>query len=223
MLGPVTNAEHAVRSANLFTRLQTISAAPPAAAMVKVADDVTPFLGERNIGKDAWRVEYRNSSLKFATALVDFTDPYRRTFTVLLKPDNGRLLFVASTYEGPRDPDMRAMPNCGVATEQLSNEEEVYDGYPDEYPTIDFLAALESILNGGSGSPFQAKEIHGAYVMHSRMGSLPRPAWAVTLRGLPPRPVRSPSVPAWQRNHMRNVIDATTGKVLFATNSPQPV
>src|SRR5258708_1372019 len=222
MLAPITNAEHAIQAANRFTRLQTVSA-PSSAALVKVADDVTPFLGERNVGKQAWRVEYNNSSLKFASALVDFTDPYRRAFTVMLKADNGRLLFVTSTYEGPRDPDMRPMPSCGVATQQLSNDEEVYDGYPDDCPAIDFLGALEAVLNGGSGSPFQAKEIHGAYVMHSRMGSAPKPAWTITLRGLPPLPVRSPSVPKWQRNHMRNVVDAMTGKVLFATNSPQPV
>jgi hypothetical protein len=30
------------------------------------------------------------------------------------------------------------------------------------------------------------------------------------------------TVPAWQRNHMRNVVDDATGRNLFATNSPQP-
>src|SRR5260370_41080485 len=46
------------------------------------------------------------------------------------------------------------------------------------------------LLHGGLGSPFEAKEIHGAYVLHSRMASKPRPAWAITLRGLPPIPAK---------------------------------
>jgi hypothetical protein len=81
------------------------------------------------------------------------------------------------------------------------------------------------VLSHGIGSPFLAKEIHGVYVMHSRMGSTPRPVWAITLRGLPPMAARGSygdTIPVWQRNHMRNVLDARSGEVLFATNSPQP-
>jgi hypothetical protein len=224
MTDAIATAEQAISKANALTRLETV-AGPPTAALVKVTDDVTPFLGERNAGKPAWRVAYPTSSLKFASAAADFTDPFRRTFIVMLEAASGRLFFVTSTSEGAPDPDMRPMPSCGVATEQLSNEEEVYDGYPEEDPKVDFLAALERILSAGVGSPFQAKDIHGAYVLHSRMGSKPKPAWAITLRGLPPFPARGPHgdrVPVWQRNHMRNVVDAATGQVLFATNSPQP-
>jgi hypothetical protein len=220
---PITTAVEAISRANALTRLETVSGTP-AAALVKVREDVTPFLGERNVGKRAWRVNYPKSSLKFASAAGGLKDRFRRTCVVMLEAASGRLFFVTSTYAGPPDPDMRPMPSSGLATAQLSNEGEVYDGYPDEDPRVDFLAALERILGHGMGSPFLAKEIHGAYVLHSRMGAKPRPVWAITLRGLPPFAAHGPdpkSVPVWQRNHMRNVVDAVTGQVLFATNQPQ--
>ena len=222
--GAIATAEEAVSRANAFTRLDTVSG-PPTATLVKVTEDVTPFLRERNAGKAAWRVEYPKSSLKFASAAADLTDRFRRRFAVMLEAASGRLLFVTSTYEGRPDPDIRPMPSSSAGAKQLSNEGEVYHGYPDGDPQIDFLAALERILDTGIGSPFLAKEIHGAYVLHSHMGSKPKPVWAITLRGLPPFPAHGPHgarVPVWQRTHMRNVVDAVTGQVLFATNSPQP-
>jgi len=222
---PIKTAEQAIARANVLTRLSVISD-PPIAVLLAVPEDVTPYLGEPHKGKSAWRVEYPKASLKFDSAVPGFADPYKRTFAVWLEPATGHLFFVASTYEGARDPDMRPMPLCGVATEQLSNEGEVYTGYPAEAPFLDFLAALDCILQKGVGSPFKAKEIHGAYVMHSRMRSTPKPVWAVTLRGIPPiqaRGAAADSVPVWQRNHIRNVVDAVSGQVLFANNSPQPI
>ena len=222
---PITTPEQAINRAHLLTGL-SIVAGPPVPALVKVVDDVTPFLGEGNIGKQAWQVEYPRASLKFASARPGSVDRYRRTFIAILEASTGGLFYITSTYQGEPDPDMRPMPSCGVATEQLTLEKEVYAGYPDEDPKFTFFAALESIQNSGFGSPYLAKEIHGAYVKHSYMGSKPKPAWAITLRGLPPFAGHGPdpaSIPVWQRNHMRNIVDAMSGKVLFATNSPQPV
>ena len=218
----ITTPQQALIRAFVLTRLQSIFS-PPRATLVKVSDDVTPFLGEGNVGKPAWLVEYPAGSLMFPGPSTA-QDSYRRVFTLYLEAASGHLFFVNSTYDGPPDPDMRPMLSCGEATAQLSSEEEVYDGYPDEDPRVDFLGALESLQHGGVGSPLRAKEIHGAYVLHSRLGSRPKPAWAITLRGLPPFAAHGPDpnrVPVWQRNHMRNVVDAMTGQVLFASNSPQ--
>jgi hypothetical protein len=224
MAKAIATAKDAISRANALTRLETVSYTP-SAILIKVEEDVTPFLGERNVGKPAWRVEYPKTLLEFRTASPGFDQQFRKTYVVMLEAASGHLFFVHTASEGKPGEDMRPMPSCGVATEQLSNEEEVYDGYPDEDPKVDFLGALELILNKGVGSPFLAGEIHGAYVLHSRMGSKPKPAWAITLRGLPPfagHGAHAKSVPEWQRNHMRNLVDAMTGQVLFATNSPQP-
>lgn len=225
MAKAIAVAKEAIARANALTRLETVSYTP-SATLVKVVDDVTPFLGEGNVGKPAWRVEYPKTLLEFASASPGSIGQFRSTFVVMIEASGGHLFFVHATAEDPSERETRPMPSCGSATEQLSNEEEVYAGYPDADPTIDFLAALERILRGGIGNPFLAREIHGAYVLHSRMGSEPRPAWAVTLRGLPPfaaHGAHGKNVPEWQRNHMRNVVDAATGQVLFATNSPQPL
>src|SRR5258707_1231488 len=123
---PIKTPEQAVLIANAYTHLHSVSD-PPAATPFRVDRDVTPFLGERNVGKPAWRVLYPNSYLRFPSAQPGFVDGYRRVFTVVLEAATARLFFVSSTYEGKRDPDMKPMPDCGVATEQLSREEEVYD------------------------------------------------------------------------------------------------
>src|SRR5260370_39265372 len=120
---------------------------------------------------------------------------------------------------------MWPMPWSSDGAKQLRSEGEVYVGYPDEDPRIDFLGALERIQDEGIGSPLLAKEIHGVYVLDSQMGSKPKAVWAITLRGLPPLPAHGRGagrVPVWQRNQMRNVVDAVTGRVLFASNTPQP-
>ena len=120
---------------------------------------------------------------------------------------------------------MRPLPSGEAGEAQLRGQQEIYLGLPTTEPRIKFLDALDLILSKGVGSPFLAKEIHGVYVLDSRMKSPARAVWAITLRGLPPIPVDGPhgdTVPAWQRNHMRNVLDDATGEVLFATNSPQP-
>jgi hypothetical protein len=81
------------------------------------------------------------------------------------------------------------------------------------------------VLNKGIGSPFMAKEIYRNYVVQSRGASPRRAVWVVTLRGLPPIPSHGPqgdSIPVWQRNYMRNVVDDETGVNLFATNGPHP-
>lgn len=213
----------AVAAAKRLTRLDTLTDKVSAALLV-VAEDRTPFLWRQFVGRRAWRVEFEDVSLRLASAVPGFADPYRRKFSVLIDADAGRLLNVSSRFEGEA-PDVRPPPPGEAAEAQLRGQREFYLGLPAAEPAVNFLDALDIVLARGVGSPFLAKEIDGVCVMHARLGSAPRAAWAVTLRGLPPMPVEGPqgdAVPAWQRNHMRNVIDATTGEHLFATNSPQP-
>lgn len=219
----IGSAAEATTQAVRLTHLDSASR-KTTARRVTVATADTPFLWRQLIGKAAWRVDFEDASLKLRSAVPGFPDAYRRTFTVLLDESSGQLLGVASPFDG-HDPDLRPLPSGDVAERQLRSEQEVYHGLPAHAPKLSFVEALDRVLTGGIGSPFLAKEIHAVYVLHSRMGSPPRPVWVITLRGLPPMTVRGPdagSIPVWQRNHMRNVVDAETGDVLFATNSPQP-
>jgi hypothetical protein len=202
-------AAEAIARANTLTGLDRLGR-QPVAVSVKVAEDVTPFLGQRNVGKPAWRLEY------------PVGPPYQSKFVVLLDAVTGHLLSITAMVDGSRL-DGDAMPSYDKATRILRSQDEVYEGYPDQDPKVDFLSALESIAHDGFGSPERAKVIHGAYVLDSQRGATARGVWAITLRGLPPIAAHGPDpkgVPKAQRTHMRNLVDAATGKVLQAVNSP---
>jgi len=219
----VADEAAAVKIANRLTRFDTLTS-QISAQRETVTEDKTPFLWKQFIGKRAWRVDFENVSLKLSSSIPGYPDSYRRKFTVLIDEETGRLLSISSKFEGEA-PDMRPLPSGEAAEAQLQGQQEVYLGLPTIEPKIKFLDALDLVLSKGVGSPFLAKEIYGVYVLDSRMKSPARAVWAITLRGLPPIPVDGPygdTVPVWQRNHMRNVLDATTGEHLFATNSPQP-
>jgi hypothetical protein len=219
--GPITNEVEAIKRASLLTELDTLTDKISAQKTV-VTDDRTPFLNLS--GKPCWRVDFDEVSLKLKSSVAGFRDAYVRRFSVLLDSTGGQLLSVVSVFTG-KDPDLRPQPLAATAEAQLSGQEEIYHGLPAEGPRLSFLAALDVVLSQGVGSPFLAKEIYGSYVIHSRSGGPRRSVWVITLNGLPPLAVDGPhgdTVPVWQRNHMRNVIDDETGMNLFATNSPQP-
>ena len=184
------------------------------------------FTGESVESLDEiWEAHYEALPLRLSSAIEGYRDTYEREFTV--RTSGERVLEIhASAHES--DVDMLPPPSAADTAEQLTEHGERYLGLPDEAPQLTFLQAVDRVLAEGIGSPFQAKEIDGYYVMHARGSEEPRPVWIVELRGLPPYAVKSApdvdseAVPRWQRNHMRNVVDARTGRVLFANNLPQP-
>ena len=222
-LHPISNETDAIEQASRLTDLNTLTEKITARHLT-VQDERTPYLWKQYEGKKAWQVEFADVSLKFKTSMPDFEDKYMRKFVVLLDEKTAQLISVTSKFKG-KDPDLREQPSGEVAESQLEAEDEFYYGLPKKGPRLTFLAALEVVLNKGIGSPFLAKEIYGNFVLHSRGGSPKRAVWVITLRGLPPIPAHGEhgdSVPVWQRNHIRNVVDDETGENLFATNSPQP-
>jgi hypothetical protein len=223
-LHPISTVNEAVAQAIRLTNLDTLTK-KITAQRVTVQDERTPYIWKQYIDKTAWQVEFDEVSLKFKTSMPDFEDKYKRKFVVLLDEKTGQLINITSKFDG-KDSDLREQPSGATAESQLKAENETYYGLPTKEPKLTFLAALEVVLNKGMGSPFLAKEIYGNYVMHSRGGSPQRAVWVITLRGLPPIAAHGPggdSVPVWQRNHLRNVVDDETGVNLFATNSPQPL
>jgi len=222
-LHPVTGEAGAKARAARLTGLDQLTTRITA-QRVSASRDQTPFIWQEFADRPAWRIDYVGVQLRFKSATPGFADRYIRTFSVLLTESTGQLISVSSKFEGT-DPDLREPATAVAAEAQLGAEDEIYYGLPSRDPRHSFLMALEIVLNQGIGSPFLAKEIYGNYVLHSRGASPQRAVWVITLRGLPPLPAHGPgadSVPVWQRNHMRNVVDDETGSNLFATNSPQP-
>jgi hypothetical protein len=222
-LHAISSQAEAVAQAARLTGLDTLTK-KIAARRVTVQDERTPYLWEQYNGQQAWSVEFAEVFLHFKSAVPNFADKYKRKFSVLLDERTGQLISTVSRFDG-KDPDLHEQPSGASAERQLKAGDEFYYGLPVEGPKLTFLAALEVVLNKGIGSPFMAKEIYGNYVVESRGGSPRRNVWVVTLRGLPPIPSHGPggdSIPAWQRNYMRNVVDDETGANLFATNVPHP-
>ena len=220
---PITNPAEAIEQASRLTELDTLTKKVTAQKFT-IKDDCTPFLWKHFSGKPCWKVDFDEVSLRLKSSVPNFRDKYVRKFSVLLDDSTGQLLGVASLFDG-KDPDLRPQPSGAAAELQLRGQEEIYHGLPPEGPRLTLLATLDVVLSKGVGSPFLAKEIHASYVLHSRSGGPQRAVWVITLNGLPPIPVDGPygdTVPVWQRNHMRNVVDDETGVNLFATNSPQP-
>lgn len=197
-----------------------------------VNDDNTPFLHRQINGKkNVWRIEIKNVRLKLKSVWPRYKDNYLRNFEVLVDPNTGHLLRIRSKFDG-YDPNMLPEPPAEWAEARIRGAGyEIYHGFPAEPPKISFLEALDAIMTKGVTSPLLAKEIYASYVMESEMKSQPRPVWAITLRGIPPLQTITvpPGVskdklpPIWQRNHIRFVVNAVTGKVLFANTSPQPM
>lgn len=220
----LTDKSAAIDRAIQITGFHQLAEMTSSAQQTVITRDETPFLRKQVIGRRTWQIEFNKVSLRLKSASSGFQDTYRRRFFVLLDENTGQLLSIQSRFEGEA-PDMHPEPAGALAEAQLTAESETYLGLPTEDPKIDFLTALDAVLSKGIGSPFLAKEIQALYITETRLGGIPRAVWVVTLRGLPPIPAHGPygdQIPIWQRNHMRNVVDAATGDVLFATNSPQP-
>jgi hypothetical protein len=193
-----------------------------AVGKVIISNSPVPFLFKKVEQKKGWYIDYKGVSLAHAHDQSDGKTKYVHDFKVLLN-DNGCLISVISVFSG-NDPDMKPIPSAKSAQEQMQNEEEIYIDFVNKCPSTSFVNALEIINIKGMGDPYAAKEIFAVLVLHATMDSKPREVWSITLRGIPPlnaRGAAAASIPVWQRNHMRNVIDAETGEFLFATNSPQ--
>lgn len=216
------NLEQARAAAQTLTGLTGTPTITPSLTAV----DRIPFLTQQiaSIGP-VWQVEWRNVRLTLPSAGSGVTDQYSRTVVIRLAQANGQLLGATLRASGERPAGVRPIPEGEQAQQQLQQASERYEGFPPAPPRQSLLRALDAVLTRGIGNPLQASEIQVLYVMHGFRDRPPIPAWVITLNGIPPIPHKGPrgaQVPVWQRNHIRNVVDANTGAALFATTIPQP-
>jgi hypothetical protein len=216
------NLEQARAAALRLTGLTATPTITPAPASV----DRTPFLGQR-IGSlgPVWQIAWQDLRLSLPSAPSGVSDQYARTVVLRLAQSTGQFLGATLRAAGELPSTVRPTPDGEVAQQQLQQLTERYEGLPRTPPGRSLLQALDAVLTKGVGNPLRAREIHVLYVMHTYQGRSPIPAWVITLNGIPKIPHKGPEgarVPAWQLNHIRNVVDANTGLPLFATTIPQP-
>lgn len=212
-------AVSAALAATGFSRLTHYQVpATKAAELVVLEDDQTPFLHNQINGRQLW---YVTVQVKLELKVEDRTgethleyDTTSRRFDIYLDPWTGNIIKMVSGAEAVYE-HKPPLPAADTAEWFLSGQRKLYHDLPAEPPGVDFLEALRSTI----GSPFLAREIHVSYLTYSKMDSEPRPVWIIDLRGIPPWPVKG-EVPIEQRNHMRSIVDARTGRHLGSGNSP---
>jgi len=220
----IETAQQAVRRAYEYTGFTEIKDLPPKAAseiaeLITVESDETPFLSDSVVGCRAWQVWLNNvwlNSEKWDQAVVQQYNP--KNFIVLLDSATGRLFKVYSKFDG-HDPDLAPEPPADTAAVLMRMSGEEYVSFPADPPPVSFFTALGS---AAGSNPLQAREIIAVYVLYSDTGNPTKPCWCITGRGIPPLDLfpNSSRWPAYMRNRMRSIVDATTGEFIGMTTSP---
>ncbi len=178
-------------------------------------DSTTPFLDKYASGRSTWRVV-----VTYADSQVVDGRPVQRTYPmeVVLDSLDGHLLRIQCDLK-ELDPEEDVIPDADFAERQMIASREEYVGFPQDPPAIGFAAALRACMY----NPFAARQIVGQYVLLNKDNRVRHPVWVVTLWGLPPiEPTGGEAdwIPVYQLNHIRQVVDATTGRLLFASTHP---
>ena len=188
--------------------------------LVILKDDETPYLNARLIGRPLWHVVIPNWRIALKSSGPAGRDRHTRTFDIHLDPVDGRVLKIKSRWPAGAVPVLTDLDALSAAQQMGRSGNEVYHGFPTESPKINFVDALDSIRQIGI-NPLDARQIIGLYVLHSKMGREPKAVWAITLRGVLPRP-RHRRKNSKRYSQHRYIIDAATGEWISATNTPDP-
>lgn len=222
----ITNSEEAIKVAleySGFSQLgMSTSKLEISTQQLIISDDQTPFLKDKINGKKLWQIKLDAIELKLDKYDKSLTNRVIRNFLIYIDPETGTLIKISSELENDYE-NKPPKPTAERAEKVLSEIQETYHGFPDSVLPISFFDALHFCL----GDPITAKEIHAILVLHSKMGSNPRPVWIIDIRGIdqPMIPSGGPKnishIPIEHRNHIRNAVDAITGKHIFSTTMPQ--
>lgn len=183
----------------------------------RLIDTTTPFIGDSFDGRAAWIVSYPEVLLEYANDSMEKPIRSNKECTVWIDSLSGQFLR-AEIHNLDDDATIHhRLPSLEESERQLSMFREVYVGIPSQQPVINLLEAIEA-----SGHlAVQAREITVQYIMYSRQGHEPVPAWVLYMRGLPPLPISQP-VPLPVATTQRVVVNALTGEVFPISNLPVP-
>lgn len=217
----VRDEVEAIRHTEQLLGLPVAATLPSQSRLITLAQDNTPFLSEKVVGRSVWHVVVGEFKLTVESNGVKSEDQYTRTFDVLLDPRNGASIRVSSRLPDGVHPLPREA-TATVATEQLMNRgDERYHSFVGGSPQISFYEALASLYEN-EVNPLEAKIIVAQFVSWSMMGREPKDVWAVTLRGIHPMRSAYDNVPAEARNHMRYIVDPKIRNWICGTTTPQP-
>jgi len=208
-----------------FREFAGLSKIEPKIETFVLNDDRTPFLKDSINGKPIWKISFSHVLLQDKSFDTTGRCTNLCDFDVFLDKETGRLLKIAS-ISSILDTSIAPEPPAENAERQLSEDGELYSGFPTSQTLISFRTALNSCM---LFNPFKAKEISALLILYSAKAYpdyvSPKPVWAITLRGIKPRPSpqpirNAPPVPLYQSNYIRQLINAATGKAMIASGIP---
>jgi hypothetical protein len=123
-------------------------------------------------------------------------------------------------------PPIAPFPSVAEEERQLRSLGERFVALLDAEPDVDFYNALKQVEATGVVAPKEAKQVIAYLVSHHTRRYSPRPVWIIQTRGVElvmEGYAAQADIPIDARNHMRHVVDATTGDWLYSDTVPQPV
>ena len=188
----------------------------PGVDLVTMTDTTTPFLNLN--GKEAYAVEFKDVEAtirRFDGAdSVDIT--MSRDFNVYTDSETGSVLKIVSKLpsldEKLESGEIR-IPTSVEAEEQLKYREANHE-FVATTPTVGFLEVLEVLPS----NPLKADMIVAVCVKMTRCDKNIT-AWIVDTYGVESITMHG-NLEAYQRNHIRTIVDANTGELVSWTNKP---
>jgi len=192
-------------------------------------DSTTPFVGELMNGKPVWEVVF-NVDFDFIDEKYLRGDDrfikgnaYIKDIHIYLDKESGILLKINVIKSGVSENELPILPPQKVVEEKYSVAEQKYHDFPQKTE----ISFIEALIEAGHevANMKDAIMITALYINYSNFKVKVKPVWDIHLYGIKHAlgERRKNIVPEYQRNHLRIVIDAATGKLLFAVGSPHPL
>ena len=201
------------------------------AAETSMASEFIPFFNRTIEDQSTWKNDEITARLQFhdlhnVTKRSRPRFPNLKSLSAVVNPHTQQILKIASEWpEGIVH--IAPFPNAVEEERQLLGKSERFVSLPAVSPPVDFFTAMKQLDLVGPVSPGNAKQVMAYLVDHvtPRYGS--RTVWIIQTRGIDlvaeGYASRRGSIHPEARNHMRHIIDATTGQWLYSDTTPQPV
>ncbi len=218
--------ERATRTLGFEVKPEAITA-PPAT----VERTFVPFLRTSAEDERHWRKDETHPRLHL-DRLDEITArggrprfPNIKSVDTVVNPRTAIVYKITSPWAAGARP-IAPFPSAPEEERQLRNLGERFVGLPDAEPDVDFYNALKQLELTGPVPPKSAKQIIAYLVTHHTRHYSPRNVWIIQTRGIEMAAegyAAMANIHPDARNHMRHVVDATTGIWLYSDTAPQPV
>lgn len=218
---PITKAG-AISLAARYIGIEESDLRKATASLTSLRERSVPFLHRNLSVRQAWKIQLEDVPL-WKNAQGEYErHPYLTNLTVLIDSESGQLISLTSAWPDNVKP-IAPYPELAEEERQLTAAGIRYTGLPEKAPTVTFRQALQNCDFWSK----DVKQVIAYSVQETEVQYQDRLVWNIQLRGFspffasPPRGGSQP--PEHARNHIRNVIDASTGEWLGADTVPQPI